>query len=186
MLAETSIKDEDFVFENTPVRIIVNRNCPEIELTGLSIGPFHEGKEYDVEFWVAEELEKAGIVRIREEELLNEFKLQKIHWGESTQSVRQVYSLPESFYPRLRRFLSSLKRDAVGKPEKMKEYDKASRLSRDIVNSRLKKIVSLASAPAQTDQLLKSLTKEERAIYEYLYKIISDWRTRILKVEAES
>jgi len=85
-----SIKDADFMFENTPVKIIVNRNCPEIELAGLKIGPFEEGKEYEVRFWVAHELEKAGIVRFREEELLNAVKLYKMHWKERVQSVKQI------------------------------------------------------------------------------------------------
>jgi hypothetical protein len=186
LIAKTSIKDEDFVFENTPVKIVVNRSCPEIELVGLKIENFKEGKEYEVKFWVADELEKAGIARLREEELLDAAKLHKIHWKERVQSVKQFSPLLEDFYPRLRRYLSRLKGDAVKNPEKMKEYDRASRLSRDIVNCRLKKIVSLASAPAQTNQFLKNLTREERVVYERLHTIISEWRTKILKGETES
>jgi len=174
------------MFENAPVKIIVNRNCPEIELAGLKIGPFEEGKEYDVKFWIAHELEKAGIARFREEELLNAVKLYKMHWKERVQSVGQISSLSEDFYPRLRRYLVSLKREAVNNPEKMKEYEKVSRLSRDVINCRLKKIVSLASAPAQTDQILKNLTREERIIYERLSSTINDWRSKILKLGGES
>lgn len=180
------IKDEDFVYENTPVKIVASRNCPEIELVGLKVGPFEEGKEYEVRFWMAHELEKAGIARFREEELLNAVKLYKMHWKERVQSVRQISSLSEDFYPRLRRYLASLKREAVNNPEKMKEYEKVSRLSRDIINCRLKKIVSLASTFAQTNQILKNLTREERIIYERLSSIISDWRSKILKVGSES
>ena len=188
MLLEGSsfIKDEDFVYENTPVKIVASRNCPEIELVGLKVGPFEEGKEYEVRFWMAHELEKAGIARFREEELLNAVKLYKMHWKERVQSVRQISSLSEGFYPRLRRYLASLKREAVNNPEKMKEYEKVSRLSRDIINCRLKKIVSLASTFAQTNQILKNLTREERIIYERLSSIISDWRSKILKVGGES
>lgn len=188
MLLEGSsfIKDEDFVYENTPVKIVASRNCPEIELVGLKVGPFEEGKEYEVRFWMAHELEKAGIARFREEELLNAVKLYKMHWKERVQSVRQISSLSEDFYPRLRRYLASLKREAVNNPEKMKEYEKVSRLSRDIINCRLKKIVSLASTFAQTNQILKNLTREERIIYERLSSIISDWRSKILKVGSES
>ena len=163
-----SIRDADFVFGNTPVKIVVNRNCPEIELAGLKVGPFQEGKEYEVRFWIARELEKAGIARFREEELLDLVKLNKIHWKERVQSAQQISSLSEGFYPRLRRYLADIKRVAVKKPEKMRDYQKARSLSRDIINLRLKKIVSLASAPAQTDQILKNLTKEERVVYKYL------------------
>ena len=178
-----SIRDADFVFENTPVKIVVNRNCPEIELAGLKVGPLQEGKEYEVRFWIAQELEKAGIARFREEELLDLVKLNKIHWKERVQSIQQISSLPEDFYPRLRRYLTDLKKEAVKKPEKMGDYEKARRLSRDIINLRLKKIVSLASAPAQTDQILTNLTREERVVYKSLYETISEWRNEILETK---
>jgi hypothetical protein len=181
-----SIKDADFEFENTPVRIAVNRNCPEIELAGLKIGPLEEGKEYEVKFWIAQELEKAGIARFHEEDLLTAVKLYKTHWKERVQSVKQMASLPQDFYPRLRRYLADFKKNAVKKPENMREYEKAVRHSRDIINCRLKKIVSLASASAaQTNQIINNLTVEERNIYRFLRKNIEEWRTEILKEGAE-
>jgi len=178
-----SIKDADFIFKNTPVKIVVNRNCPEIKLAGLKVGPYQEGKEYEVKFWIAQELKRAGIARFREEELLDLMKLNKIHWKERVQSSQQVAALPEDFYPRLRRYLDELKSGAIKKPEKMRDYEKARRLSRDIINLRLKKIVSLASSPAQTNQILGNLTREERVVYERLYGIISEWRAEILKIK---
>ena len=182
----TSIKDADFIFKNTPVKIVINRNCPEIELAGLKVGPYQEGKEYEVKFWIAQELKKAGIARFREEELLDLVKLNKIHWKERVQSSQQVASLPEDFYPRLRGYLEELKSGAITKPEKMRDYEKARRLSHDIINLRLKKIVYLASSPAQTNQILGNLTREEQAVYERLYGIVSEWRTRILKASGGS
>jgi hypothetical protein len=179
----SSIKDADFEFENTPVKITARRNCPEIELAGLKVGPLEEGKEYELMYWIARELERAGIARLHEEELLDAVKLYKIHWKERVQSAKQIASLYKDFYPRLRRYLTSLRREAIRKPEKMKEYEKAVRLSKDIINCRLKKIISLASAPKQTNQILNNLTREERTIYEQLYKTISSWRDRILKGE---
>lgn len=174
------------MFENNSVKIVINRNCPEIQLVGVKVGPFEEGKEYEVKYWVAKELERAGIARVRQEELLDAVKLHKIFWKESIQQARQVSPLEEDFYPRLRRYLASLKRKAISNPEKLKEYDKARRLSRDIVNCRLRKIVSLASSPAQTNQTLKNLAREERVLYERLYEIINKWKQKILKVMKES
>ena len=176
-----SIRDADFEFENVPVKIVASRNCPEIELAGLKVGPFEEGREYDVRFWVAREMEKAGMGRFREEELLDAVKLHKIHWKERVQSVTQVSSLPENFYPKLRRYLVSLKEEAVKSAEKMREYEKTVKLSHDIIDVRLKKIVSLSSSPAKTNQLLESLTREERILHDRLNKIISGWRYNILK-----
>ena len=179
----TSIRDADFIFKNTPVQIVINRNCPEIKLAGLKVGPFQEGKEYEVRFWIAQELKRAGIARFREEELLDLVKLNKIHWRERVQASQQVASLPEDFYPKQRRYLVESKSGAIKKPEKMRDYERARRLSHDIINLRLKKIVSLASSPAQTNQILGNLTKEERVVYNRLYAVISEWRTKILKTK---
>ena len=68
----------------------------------------------------------------------------------------------------------------------MRELERVTQLTKDTVNSRLKKIVSLASAPAQTEQVLKNFTGEERFLYEQLYNRIHEWRTQILEYgEAE-
>lgn len=175
------------MFENQPVRILINRNCPEIQLVGAKVGPFEQGKEYEVKHWVAKELVRAGIARVREEELLDAVKLHKIFWKESIQQARQVSPLEEDFYPRLRRYLSSLQRKAVSNPEKLREYRKATGLFRDIVDCRLKKIVSLASSPAQTNQTLKTnLAREEHELYKQLSDIIKEWKSEILKVMKES
>ncbi|MEM1590334.1 MAG: hypothetical protein QXZ68_00700 [Candidatus Bathyarchaeia archaeon] len=177
------IKALDFMFENSPVKVIANRSYPEIKLAGLTVGPFEEGNEYEVLFWVARELEKFGVVRFRGEELLDSSKLSKIHWKERVQTVGQISELPKDFYPKLRRLLAELKSETVKNPEKMREYEKAKHLATDIVNLRLKKIVSLASAPAQTEHVLRNLTAEERLLYEQIYKVIKKWKTHLLEFE---
>ncbi|MDH5788853.1 MAG: hypothetical protein OEZ40_11235 [Candidatus Bathyarchaeota archaeon] len=179
------IKNMEFTFENSLVKVIANRNCPEIKLAGLIVGPFEEGNEYDIPFWVAQELEKSGIARFREEERLDATRLYKIQWTERVQAVGHIVKLPQNFYPKLRRYLVDLKKEAAKSPEKMREYEKITHLTQDVVNSRLKKIVSLASAPAQTEHILKNFAHEERFLYERLYGLIHEWRTQIVKYEGE-
>jgi hypothetical protein len=177
-----AIRDADFVFENAPVKIVANRNSPAIDLPGTKVGPFQEGKEYEVKFWVATELKNAGIAHIRMEEPLDLTMLNKIQWKERVQASQKLTSLPEAFYPKLRRCLEELNEEAIKKPEKRADYDKAKNLSDDITRMRLKKIVALASSGRdQAGQILRSLTKEEKYVYECLHKIISEWKTEILK-----
>ena len=177
-----AIRDADFVFENTPVKIVANRNSPLIKLPGTKVGPFKEGKEYEVKYWVATELKKAGIVHIRMEEPLDVTTLNKIQWKERVQTSQKLTSLPEDFYPKLRRYLEELSAKAIKKPEKRADYDKAKNNSDDITRMRLKKIVALASSGRdQTGQILRFLTKEEKFVYECLYEIINEWKTEILK-----
>ncbi|MEM2936707.1 MAG: hypothetical protein QW231_05985 [Candidatus Bathyarchaeia archaeon] len=176
----TSIKGADFEFENATVRVVAVRSCPEVGLAGLEIGPFEEGREYEVRFWVARELEKAGIARFREEERLDSVMLYKIHWKERVQPLKRVSSLPENFYPKLRRYLADLKSEAARSAEKMREYEKVVKLSNDVISTRLNKIVSLSASPVEVNEVLQSLALEERILYDRLHEIISEWRSHIL------
>jgi hypothetical protein len=177
------IKNLDFRFENSLAKIIADRNYPEIKLAGLSVGPFEEGNEYEVYYWIAQEFAESGIAHFREDDCLDATKLYKIQWKERVQIAGQISELPEDFYPKLRRYLANIKEEITRQPEKVQEYEKARYLAWDIVNSRLKKIVALSSGPTQTDQFLKKFTSEERLIYEQLGKIITEWRTQILEYE---
>jgi hypothetical protein len=173
----------DFIFENSPARIVANRNSPEIKLAGLSVGPFEEGNDYEVSYWVALELAKYGIGRFHAEDQLDASKLSKIQWTERVQTARQISKLPEGFYPKLRRYITTLREGIGNNPEKIREYERVDQLTKDIVNSRLKKIVSIASSPAQTENTLRNLTEEERLLYEQLFKVINNWKTQILNHE---
>ena len=183
-----AIKDADFMFKNMPVKVVANRNSPEIDLPGIKVGPFTEGKEYEVRLWIATELKKAGIARIRMEEPLTETILNKIQWKERAQKSQKVISLPENFYPKLRRFLQELNEEAIKKPEKRSELEKATNLSNDIIRMRLKKIISLASSGKNQTmtEIRHSFTKEEMKIYDSLYKIINEWEKEILKSQEEN
>jgi len=152
-------------------------------LAGLKVGPFEEGREYEVRFWVAQELEEVGIIRFREEDALDVVKLHKIHWKERVQPATQVSSLPEEFYPQLRRYIAYLKSTTRSDSRRLKDLEKSTQIALDIANCRVKKIVSLASSPPLTAQALQSLTPEERTLYHRLFKLIDGWKNKILKEE---
>jgi hypothetical protein len=183
--SRVTIKDVDFSFENSLVRITANRNLPEVKLAGLSLGPFEEGTDYEVYYWAALQLEKAGIARLKEEDRLDMAKLSKVQWTERIQTAGQVSKLPDFFYPKLRRSLLELKKEIVKDPEKISEYERFRRLTQDITNSRLRKIVSMASAPPQTENTLRNFTAEEKLLYDRLYRLIDKWRRQILECGGE-
>ena len=179
------IEKMDFCFENSLVRVIADKNYPEIKLAGLTVGPFEEGNEYEVYYWIAQELAASGIAHSREQDDLDATNLYKVQWKERVQIAGQISELTEDFYPKLRRYLAGIKADIAKHPEKAQAYEKAKHLAWDIVNSRLKKIIALSSGPAQTGQLQKKLTCEERFIYEQLGKLIGEWKSQILNFEGE-
>jgi hypothetical protein len=176
------IKHLDFRFENSLVKAVANRNYPATNLAGLTVGPFEEGNEYEIYFWVAEKLAEAGIVHFREENRFGATELYKVQWKERVQVAGQISELPEDFYPKLRRYLNDTKKEAT-QLEKMQEHEKNKQLACDIVNSRLRKLIALSAGPAQADQLTKRMTNEERLIYNQLEKLITNWRNRILQCE---
>jgi hypothetical protein len=181
MTLYTSVEDADFIFENKPVRVTANRDEPKIKLAGITVGPFEEGKEYEIRHWIAEELKAAGVIRFREEDLLNVVKLHKMNWKERVQPTNRLSSLPVNFYPQLRRCLVDLEKTSKSDSKRLREYEKSIRISHDIVNSRLKKIVSLASSPPVTAQALQCLTPEEKILYHRLHNIIGEFRSGILE-----
>ncbi len=164
---------------------MANRNYPDLKLAGINVGPFQEGNEYEIYYWIASGLAELGIVHFREEDNLDATKLYKAQWKERVQVAGQISELPEDFYPKLRRHLTKLKQDIAKHPEKIQEYQKTKYLADDIVNSRLKKIVTLSSGPLQADQIINKLTSEEQLVYMQLGKIINLWRTQILPHETK-
>ena len=180
-----NIEDLDFRFENSCTKIIANKNYPKIQLTGLNVGPFEEGNEYEVYYWIADKLVEVGIAHFREDSQFGASELYKVQWKERVQTAGQMSELPEEFYPKLRRYLADMRKDFAKQPEKIHEHDKAMQLAWDIVNSRLKKTIALSSVSAQNDQMLKKMTTEERLIYEQLGNIIAKWRKRILQTKEQ-
>ncbi|MCD6528941.1 DNA replication complex GINS family protein [Candidatus Bathyarchaeota archaeon] len=173
----------EFEFENSEITVVSTRDLPEMELGGVKVGPFEEGKEYKVMFWVARELVKAGLAQVRSGELLDSIKLYKIHWTERVQPTKQVSPLPQHFYPLLRWYLDNLKNEMSKNPEKVSEYEKARKLSQDILSCRLRKVVVLASSMEAPMRVVQNLTEEEKWLYQKLHRIIEDWRNRILSLE---
>jgi hypothetical protein len=181
----SKIAYQDFCYENSLVRIVANRTSPEIKLGGLCLGPFDEGNEYEVYYWTALELEKSGIARFREEEQVDVTKLNKIQWTERIQSPGQISKLPDNFYPKVRRLLTRLKLEVARDPEKMREYERVRHLAQDVINSRLKKIISIASSPGQTENTLRNFAEEEKFLYYKLFKLVSEWKMKIMEHQEE-
>ncbi len=176
-----TIEDVDFAFENSFIKAVAIKGYPEVKLAGLKAESLVERGECEVRRWAIEELERAGVIRPLEMEQFDLTKLSKMHWKEGVQPPKLMVPLPWDFYPRLRRYIGSLRRSAMNNPEKMKEYERALQLSKDLVNIRLRKIISLASASAQVDRLLQSLTKEEQELYKALRFAIDEWKRKILE-----
>ncbi len=179
-----SVEDLDFEFENTPTPVVAVKHVPEIEIAGTVVGSYDKGKEFKVKYWIARELIKSGFVRFLEGYPMDLVSLNKIQWKEPIQPGMRLSTVPKHFYPRLRRFLVLLEEKAVKDVSSSEKYAKAKRLSQDIVECRLKKLVNLAAFPVQTDTVLQTMSLEERILYDAVYSLVSKWKKKILRLDS--
>jgi hypothetical protein len=185
LLAEVlmTVDDIDFDFENSQTRVIATREIPETSrLSKLSSAKV--GQEIEVPYWTAKELVQQGFAKFREEDMLDYNALSKIHWRETIPASRQLPALQSNFYCLLRRHLSELRQLSRQDQIKLRELERTETLVRDIVNVRIRKIVSLAASPTPSEELLQGLAHEERVLYSILNKTIAEWRTKLLEMEA--
>jgi DNA replication initiation complex subunit (GINS family) len=73
-----------------------------------------------------------------------------------------------------------VKGESIRDPEKLREYERVRHLAQDIINSRLKKIISIASSPGQIEAL-RNFADEERFLYEKLFKLVGEWKNKIIE-----
>jgi hypothetical protein len=180
-----TVDDIDFDFENSQIRVVVTREIPEIPRL-LKLSTAKIGQEVEVPYWTARQLVDLGYARFREEDTLDYNSLSKIHWRETIPASRQLPSLQSSFYCLLRRHLSELRKSSRQDQLKLRELERTETLVRDIVNVRVRKIVSLAASPTPSEELLQGLTREEQALYSTLHRTIENWKTRLIELEGES
>ena len=180
-----TVGDIDFDFENSQIRVVVTREIPEtprlVKLSSAKVG-----QEIEVPYWTARELVQLGFARFREEDTLDYNALSKIHWRETIPASRQLPALQPSFYCMLRRHMVQLNQLSRQDQVKLRELERTESLVHDIVNVRIRKIVSLAASPTPSEELLQGLTREERALYSVLNRTIEEWKTRLLQLEAKT
>jgi hypothetical protein len=178
-----TVDDTDFDFENSQIRIVLTRDVPDLPAKLSRTLSAKIGQEVEVPYWTARELVQLGYARFREEDVLNYNSLSKIHWRETIPASRQLPALQPNFYCLLRRHVSDLKESSKRDQVKLRELERTENLVRDIVNCRIRKIVSLAASPTPSEELIHGLTYEERTLYTMLNKNIIAWKTKLLGSE---
>jgi len=178
-----SITDIDLDLDSSLVKVRVLRDLSELFLGGKKLGPLREGDEVEVPHWMAREMAKSKNVKILEREPLDIMALSKIHWREGIPSSREIPPMPYDFYYKLRCLLSGLSEESGHDPSKRIEFEKALSQSKDIVNCRVHKILSLAAAAPQAESALQKMAAEERALYDKLSSTVSEWKRTVLALE---
>ena len=176
------LRDLQFAFLNTKVRVVALKEVPEIQLVGFTVGPFTTGEEYEIYYWVAEELEKEGMVKICEEAVLTVEQVEKLRLIQSIQKGLKLISLPTNFYCMARRLLTRLRSDQT--LEGLKKYERAKRALDDLISMRLAILVQLAllDLPKPPEEL----DEAEKVLYLKIRELNIQWKKAILEGEKQN
>jgi len=98
---------------------------------------------------------------------------------ERIQPISSFSSLPENFYSKTKKIIRQLREEAIHDPDKMREYEYAEHLYKDIVSCRIKKIVYLASTRWGPQKVVKCMTEEEKELYYKLKSALNDFHALI-------
>ena len=166
-----------FRFENSPVRVIVVRDYPKIQIGNRTLGPFVEGREMSFRLWEAAELVQQGIVRFKEETKFDVSELYKQSWSEANKT--QLQQIEPNFYQKLRMYY---KDPSVEDSEK----EKVEGMVTDLMSQRLSKILKIALKGGSRSEMAKNMTEEEKWLYDKLNSLIRSWESglRTFKKEA--
>ena len=167
-----------FKFENTPVKIVAIRKIPEIKTPGIIVFETDDGRTLVVPLWVAWELSEAGLAKIADEGVTDE-EWTQIHYREKFQPLGQPSPLPDDFYFNAFLTFKRKAKEASGQGRQV-DLDRFRGRFRDILESRVGKIIRLSSAEATVQT--RELQKEESTIYKELHELISTWRKELRKL----
>lgn len=173
------IGDLCFELENIPVRLVATKKIPGMETAGVLIEETDVNKEFTVNLWIAWELIEAGLARFADSGLTIE-EWTQIHYRERFLPVGQLSPLPTSFYWRAYFTFSRLIREVGSDATRISNLNRLRGMFRDILESRINKIVRLASAEAATSS--RDLQPEEVILYGELNALVSTWRGEMRKL----
>lgn len=165
--------------DSAPIKLVALKKIPRMELAGMTVEETEPNREMTTRLWIAWELVGSGLARFSDGALAAE-EWTQIHYRERFQPLGQLSTLPEGFYARSFFTLSRLAREAGNDAGRLSHLNRIRGMFRDIVESRIGKIVRLSSAEAASPP--KDLQEEETILFASLSTFISSWRGEVRKL----
>jgi len=156
-------------------RVIPREDFKYSSLLGVEM-KLEDSVEAEVPLYVGEQLFEDGMAD-PVDKALDSKALSMIAW-EERHRTGQISKVPNSFYRQLVMLISS---DNVA--EKTKRVLEASAI--EVMDARLKKILTYSLVPSLPRDVVSNLTPEESYVLELLRLVISSWRKEVLKIGRE-
>jgi hypothetical protein len=159
-------------YENAEVKLRALKKLPRIQTPGMDLTEVEEGHEFVTWFWVAQELVEAGLAEYSEE-AVTQTEWTQVHFKERINPAGPPSPLPEDFYERAYQSFSQVR----GDPEKAAQLNRMRARYREIIESRIGRVMRLASSGALSSA--SALSKDETDLYENINRIVTAWRDRM-------
>lgn len=153
--------------ELVTLRVRFTADVQRLAFGGRRLEGVRAGSVMEVPAWVADVLREARLAEVEEVGLQQLYQL-LVRERRGAEPVQ----LPEGFYPRVRRAISSAPRE---------EAQRVENVLRDVVNLRLSKLLPAALKSADPEWI-RNLTPEERALFEDLKARIREFYSSVLEV----
>lgn len=162
----------------TPIRIILKRSIPSIDLPSFKIEEQAEGTSLEIPRWVGEILVNLGLAFTPNEGF--EVELFKSLSKERMQGPLQLSTLKKDFYVNLKIFLEDLSKRARSDPRLVAQFDKDAAAARDLMRYRVQKLLYIASASSIPPDLVEKTTPEEQKLIESVKGLIKGWLSSVI------
>jgi hypothetical protein len=150
------------------VRVRFTTDVQRLSFGGRRLEGIRAGSVMEVPAWVADVLRETRVAEVLEELGLQQLYQLLVREKRGQEPVQ----LPEGFYPKARRVLSSAPKE---------ERQRIENVLRDVVNLRLSKLLPAALKSADPEWI-RNLTPEERALLEDLRGRIREFYASVLEV----
>jgi len=169
-----SFGDVHIEFENSTVKVRAVKPI-KLRVCGRDLEA-NAGSEIEVLYWIALKLSEAGLAKPADQAKMDLIQLSKIHWRETVPVTRQISAIGKDFYFKVREYLLDLRAMSSTDGAKLIELQKAMGLFEEILNCRIRKILSIAAAGAESEEVLKNLTPEERILLDGVSSEVGAWK----------
>lgn len=165
--------------ELSPIRVAVLMDLGRVRVEG-GWETFVKGDEASIPLWMALELEKKGLVEIREQRV-SDSDVGKHLMVERGLKGGEFQSLKERFYLEARKLLEKIKRKPDLTPDEFFKLVKLESNLADLTRIRLRKIVQISFLGGKPEDFLDKLLLEERVLFIVLRDIIKEWSDEVLR-----
>jgi len=172
------LNDIQYKFKLSTVTVTAKEDLDQIQIEDYLVKNVSSGDTVDLPVWVASVLHERNLVEVNEDSL--EVEIFRLINRERIQKTLALSEIKDNFYFKLNIFLTNSKINLQKNPELKNDYDKLYNSALDLVNIRIKKIVSLASLSTHPDDLTIKLTPEEQFLFNEIKSTIVKWRTLLI------